>query len=288
MLGAASFALIPNEELSKKNNKLVKGSLQLKWGVYNSVYDEADLENEKMRGILVGEGEEGNFSMQSSRKTPRLVLRLQILSCARLGQADKFGLSDPFVIVKWLGQEVARTKVVDDCLNPVWKRESFCVTLPEFIDDKIIGGEKEKERDEEEKVEDNSNSGKISRNDVNLTLEVWDHDVVGLGSFLGQVEFLSDFFMHLPPAQRSYNLQRKAGMPVSEQNLVQGSMKLRMMLDGGDFGNLVNGVDHDGVKEMTITIIACYNLAMDKRYGPQNDPFVVVTFGDDEIGKTAV
>jgi len=264
-LDSVELALESNSELDKKGNKLVKGSVVLKWAVYNSVYEG---EGNGKDGILRGEGDE---MVAVVRSTPRSVIRLSILSCKSLGQADKFGLSDPFVVVKWMGEEVGRTSVIQDCLNPKWERERFCLTLPEFVSE-YVGGDKEKE----------IGNGARTRGDVNLTLEVWDHDVVGVGDFLGQVVFDGEFYYHPPPAARSYSLARKSGMPSDEQKLVQGSIKVKLSLDGGDFGNLTEGVDEDGVRVVKVVLIAAYNL---KR---ECDSYVVVKFGADEIGRSKV
>ncbi|OVA01061.1 C2 calcium-dependent membrane targeting [Macleaya cordata] len=41
-----------------------------------------------------------------------------------------FRTSDPYVVIK-LGNQVAKTKVINNCLNPVWNEElTFCVTEP--------------------------------------------------------------------------------------------------------------------------------------------------------------
>ncbi|RIA79993.1 C2 domain-containing protein [Glomus cerebriforme] len=64
------------------------------------------------------------------------VLRLTIFGAKGLRNAERFGTSDPYIKIKVHGnQELARTKVIEDSLNPVWNETHFLVltTLNEFL-----------------------------------------------------------------------------------------------------------------------------------------------------------
>ncbi|KAM5588947.1 hypothetical protein ABKV19_007084 [Rosa sericea] len=56
-------------------------------------------------------------------------LKVTVVQGKRLVIRD-FKSSDPYVVVK-LGNQMAKTKVINSCLNPVWNEElSFCPTEP--------------------------------------------------------------------------------------------------------------------------------------------------------------
>ncbi|CAN0890945.1 Protein C2-DOMAIN ABA-RELATED 11 [Linum grandiflorum] len=57
------------------------------------------------------------------------LLKVTVVQGKRLAIRD-FKTSDPYVIVK-LGNQIARTKVINSCLNPVWNEELlFSLTEP--------------------------------------------------------------------------------------------------------------------------------------------------------------
>ncbi|KAG9448591.1 hypothetical protein H6P81_008556 [Aristolochia fimbriata] len=60
---------------------------------------------------------------------PRRLLKVLVLQGRHLAVRD-FRTSDPYVIVK-LGNQTAKTRVINSCLNPVWNEElTFSVTEP--------------------------------------------------------------------------------------------------------------------------------------------------------------
>ncbi|GES95782.1 C2 domain-containing protein [Rhizophagus clarus] len=64
------------------------------------------------------------------------VLKLTIFNAKGLRNAERFGTSDPYVKVKVHGNiELARTKVIDDSLNPAWNETHYLIltTLNEFL-----------------------------------------------------------------------------------------------------------------------------------------------------------
>lgn len=64
------------------------------------------------------------------------VLKLTIFSARGLRNVERFGTSDPYVKVKAHGNiELARTKVIDDSLNPAWNESHFLIltSLSDFL-----------------------------------------------------------------------------------------------------------------------------------------------------------
>ena len=57
---------------------------------------------------------------------------LQILRAQGLGKADRFGKSDPFVVITWEGKEAGRTLEVERTYNPDWFNDEF-FTIPLHI-----------------------------------------------------------------------------------------------------------------------------------------------------------
>mmetsp|Transcript_16552 Transcript_16552/g.34156 ORF Transcript_16552/g.34156 Transcript_16552/m.34156 type:complete len:687 (-) Transcript_16552:18-2078(-) len=92
-------------------------------------------------------------------------LYLEIESCKGLGKADRFGQSDPFVVIKLGNIELARTQVINDCANPEWFSECF-----EFPD------------------------SHFKFDEIELKMEVWDMDMAEVGSFLGCAYFSKEDF----------------------------------------------------------------------------------------------
>ena len=267
-LESVTIQLEANDELKKKANKLVGGCLSVKWAVYNSVFDDTE-------PTLASNGS-GDVVPAVQRTVPRLALRIHIVSAKGLGQADKFGLSDPFIKIKFDGQEVAKTTVKDNTLSPLWD-ERFVLTLP--AEDIKTGAASNRSGSE--------NKSAVPVNGHELMFEIWDDDgALGVGEFLGQIVFDSDFFMHAPPKIKGYELEKKEGMPVTEQTFVQGSLRLGFELGAGDFGYLTEGVDKDGVFEVEIDVLAAFDLAKADSFA--SDPFAIVKWGGVEVGKTEV
>lgn len=60
---------------------------------------------------------------------PEGILKVVVVQGKRLVVRD-FKSSDPYVIIK-LGNQIAKTKVINSCLNPVWNEEmTFSLTEP--------------------------------------------------------------------------------------------------------------------------------------------------------------
>src|SRR5215213_2140068 len=64
------------------------------------------------------------------------ILKLTIFSAKGLRNAERFGTSDPYIKITIHGnKELAKTKVIEDTLNPVWNETHYLTltTLNEFL-----------------------------------------------------------------------------------------------------------------------------------------------------------
>ena len=138
-----SFPLTETKNLPSHLQTLVQGSLVLK-------------------GRFLDDDKQLNEDM--------IKMQVRVHSASNLAKADTFGLSDPFVIVRFNDREIGRTEVIDNDLNPVWENEKFNIFL--------------------EKGEDMENA--------TLEFLCYDMDMIGKGDFLGCVELkgeeLAKFF----------------------------------------------------------------------------------------------
>ena len=112
---------------------------------------------------------------------------VQIMSAAGLASADfSFtgkGASDPFCEVRWNGDIVHKTKVIDNNLNPEWPDEKFTVG--------------------------------VSSHDTaaEMLITVWDSDGPLIkGDFLGQVVIPSSDLLSPPEETMTYTLEPKEGL----------------------------------------------------------------------------
>lgn len=57
------------------------------------------------------------------QRTRKISLKLQITHCTGLAKADRFGLSDPFCVVKWprSDRELGKTPTVYNTVHPMWQ-----------------------------------------------------------------------------------------------------------------------------------------------------------------------
>jgi len=92
---------------------------------------------------------------------PCLGLEATVISASDLICGDKTGKSDPYVLAYCGGQLIAQTLVIDNNHDPTWEDENFLLTI-------LLNEQKE----------DGCND---------IRMEVRDHDVKGLGDFLGEV-----------------------------------------------------------------------------------------------------
>jgi hypothetical protein len=123
------------------------------------------------------------------------VIDLTIQEAHGLANADFMGKSDPVVIVFWNAQEVARTRCINDTLDPVWN-EKFLLHIP------------------------------VDRTEITLRLEVWDMDVAGMGDFLGEIHLGVDEILQPRAITERYKLQKKPHQ-TQKLGLIQGYLEIR-------------------------------------------------------------
>lgn len=159
-------------------------------------------------------------------------LKLEITHCTGLAKADRFGLSDPFCIVKWptimrkratacksvsegkrqqIREELGRTPTVYSTVHPVWKKCSFELPLdaPETESNlhtraardtgsgdsgEIIHGDGGGDIEPDDRVHGNESGEKDV---IELTVEVWDEDDGVAGDFLGELNFGADALLEM-------------------------------------------------------------------------------------------
>ena len=129
------------------------------------------------------------------------LLLLEIESCRNLGRADRFGHSDPFVILKIDGREVGRTCVVNDSVSPEWFEECFEFPPSHF-----------------------------DLQGACIKVEVWDMDITKVGSFLGCAVFSGADFKYSPEIQTiTKNLvmdpEVANGVPKTPSSTIEKSLK---------------------------------------------------------------
>lgn len=141
----------------------------------------------------------GQASQPCSDAPTNKSLKLQITHCTGLAKADRFGLSDPFCIVKWPRhtQELGRTPTVYNTVHPVWKACFFELPLHaptpaapaasavgedsrHLACRSSCGGGSSGAGGEQEEPEDET---------LQLTIQVWDEDEGTAADFLGELQF---------------------------------------------------------------------------------------------------
>ena len=146
------------------------------------------------------EVQDDNEELDEIDESPKLLIN--ILQAKGLADADFVGLSDPFVVVIVDDQEIARTRVIDNNLNPVFE-EVF-----------------------EHPVDKN-----FYRSWVRF--EVYDDDLVGEDEFLGMINFNgSEILSMCGNSSKYFSLKGMRGKPTT---YVQGRLKLLFNIigDGG-------------------------------------------------------
>jgi Ca2+-dependent lipid-binding protein len=214
-----------------------------------------------------------------------------------LAKADEFGLSDPFVIVKWNGDEIGKTTVIQDNLDPVWKDLKFELRI-----------------------------GSINPFDCSLFLEVWDQDLIGRGDFLGCVILEGEDLVSLFTSNSNVvlgdmkedsltqdmwiSLVNHPKMATETQTLVQGRMKMtgtvivagdlteaqmnheldimgQMDVAGGVEGDGMDEEEGEGYHECELRVVSARDLSLsESRAVPSS--FAIVRFNNEELGRTAV
>ena len=223
-----SFALATTKKLPKGSQKLVKGSIE---------FFLAPLATEK-------EAFAGRDFV------------LEISAARSLRKAERFGLADPYCIVRWNHRVVGKTNVVKNSLNPLWRNETFQVrtrgadTLPLCI----------------------------------LYIEVWDKNLSGQGNFLGCVELSGEFLGRLVEINDfEWNeLKPSPYLSKSVQTLKPtGELQIRLGMSGA------SSIAAANVATFELSVVCAENIAPASFFGDV-DSFCVIKNNGREIGSTAV
>ena len=206
------------------------------------------------------------------------------ISIENLIQFEDGSYPDPFCIIKWNDTEVGRTSTCHGTSHPAWENIQ--------IDLRVL---------EETSRFHQSNH----RSDVyhrKLVIEVWDTDMLGLGSFLGRIETHGKSLMEFlkNPQHTVFSLENHPVLPMEQQRNVQGRLRI--------LGNYVkaNEFDENKIKsELTVVdtlgdldtdyylcelgILACRGLYESSSVtGISTDVFCIVYFNGEEVGRSAL
>eukprot|EP00520_Triparma_pacifica_P018233 CAMPEP_0118666936 /NCGR_PEP_ID=MMETSP0785-20121206/19498_1 /TAXON_ID=91992 /ORGANISM="Bolidomonas pacifica, Strain CCMP 1866" /LENGTH=567 /DNA_ID=CAMNT_0006561315 /DNA_START=207 /DNA_END=1907 /DNA_ORIENTATION=+ len=155
------------------------------------------LEPKKARGVLglklslikkdETTGQKGERSQKGEGSSSTLLV--QITDGKHLPKADPFSLSDPYCTIKWNDEQVGKTKIIKNTLDPLWSHAYFEINL--------TPGKEDKEIDEGE-----------------LTIEVWDWDRIGGDDRLGILTFKAKEIRELTKKSDD-----TAGLPIDDNVL---------------------------------------------------------------------
>jgi Ca2+-dependent lipid-binding protein len=186
--------------------------------------------------------------------------RLDIEVCAARGlaKADTFGSADPYVKVFWNNVKIGATNVISNNQNPVWEDEKFYGT---YYDPPLELG------------------------DCSMYFEVWDRDLGGDGDFLGSVHLSGEKLRAVVDKSRYhpkwYPLQVSRMLPKAVQDLVQGEVEIRI----GDSGKMAMMMEN--AQRFEIEVIAAKNLARADGMFGLSDPYAIVKWNYNELGRTS-
>lgn len=188
------------------------------------------------------------------------MVTVKVEAASGLAQADRFGKSDPFFIVRWNGTEVGRTAVIDNTLNPTYENETFDVFVPD------------------------GNGGRPPKGE--LSVECYDSDMpfsgFGLGAMLNATgDFLGCFKAN---GNALSGATRDDGVSFLEMDGEPSVFDLQPMTEGVIFGLEESEGLHT---EVEVTISAARGLAKADMFG-QSDPFVKISHANKQLGKTPV
>ena len=205
--------------------------------------------------------------------------RIIVLRGYSLLAGDKFGTSDPYVVVQAAGGKKEKTSVIKDTINPVWD-ETLELSVPDYASP--------------------------------VYLEVWDHDKIGMNDSLGTGEILLgqcepgiptlltvaidtqgtvEVEVTWLPVEREQNgyaqavtesspMAVRGGLPTS---LTQSSSAVEL----SPVSRKPDGCDETQMGVATVRVLRGSNLRADDR-GGKSDPYVVVEVAGGEQAKTSV
>lgn len=236
-------------------------------------------------------------------------LHFYVLAARDLGQADKFGKSDPFCVVKWNGVEIGKTDVKKKTLNPVWEEGHFLLRTyanlgPKDDQDKLlissycaydslklgsgIGGAVAQAGGRRRQVVPIAAVSKSTfqpRTNCVLTIEVWDWNAMGNSVFLGVCELkgssLASFFDCKHTKRNWYKLEKNKKLSRSANKLVRGALEISV----GPVDSAIEASSDPYCLEVEIS--AGKNLNRVDIYS-QADPYCVIRWNQEICGKTHV
>ncbi|CAM9193761.1 unnamed protein product [Scytosiphon promiscuus] len=187
-------------------------------------------------------------------------LEIRVIEARGLAKADRFGLSDPYVVIRANGNtQLGRTRTIALSLEPVWTNpdERFVVAVG---------------------LEDAAR--------CDLTLEVWDDDDLGQGDFLGQVSLLKTELLEfsLPTGPIECELEKNKNESDDSNKLVQGVLTFSIREAYGDMPDEPPEGEGSG-GEVLLTVLSATGLAKADVFG-KSDPFGMVLQNRREIGRT--
>lgn len=130
---------------------------------------------------------------------------VKILRAEDLARADgPFGLSDPYVIVKWDGRELGRTPYKPKTLNPEWDDQIFGFSVPSLDD--------------------------IPKHELHM--DIWDHNQFTRGVFLGCVilneDVLTELLSYEDEITRTFDVTKNELRPDLPQDNVRGFLVIKV------------------------------------------------------------
>jgi hypothetical protein len=260
-------------------------------GTYESSSEsESSSDEESMSGSESESGESSSDDSsddESVEDTTPLIYKFQVLSAQDLAVADTFGKSDPYCVVKMFKPEekppdadehvddlhpeiptekkerrweiVLESKPVPLSLSPVFR--DVIVDVPEDLIEPTTHGEPA-----------------LEDQDV-LVVDLYDHDKVGQGDFLGQVRFSPKRLREMVAVHELFDLKPEPGLTRKDKGmkLVQGHLH-------------VCGHRIKPRPRFELDILQCADLAMADTnmlgYAQASDPFCMIFWDGHKVGIT--
>ncbi|CAE7486903.1 Rasa4, partial [Symbiodinium microadriaticum] len=223
-----SFTLTTTKKMSKNSQKLVKGSI---------VFLLSPMPSEKE--AFMGRD-----------------IELEISAARSLQKADRFGLADPYCVVRWNHKVAGKTNVVKNSLNPLWRNEIFQIRT----------------------------RGTDSLKMCLLYIEIWDQTMNGKGNFLGCFELTGQDLEQLVENNDLvwHTLKPSPYLSKAVQSLKPtGELQFRLGLSGTTGGAASN------IASFELAVMCAENIAPTSFFGDV-DSFCVVKSNGKEMGTTAV
>lgn len=261
-LEEVDYPLSPKTGMNSKKQLLVGGSLCLAYSME----------------LLKVVSKEDNPELDAKLITiPRILWNMQtpaisltITSASELSKANMFGNgSDAFVIL-YLGTSldpIAKTKVIQDDLNPSWN-ETFTLNLGVIME-----------------------PDKTTINDFpKIRLEVWNSSRIGEGAFLGQCEITPVWYFSRKNGD--FQLTPNKKFKASKNKLVKGflSANFKLIDNFADIGK--QQFIYSSMKTLMnlqfveVHIVRCNDLLKANRFDGKSDPYVKIIWNDKIYGET--